>query len=170
MTLNVCQFIDGPSQYIASLPGKGVRSKITDAMNVWYEAPESAVVIIKRIIDLLHQASLMLDDLQDGSLLRRGKPATHTIFGMGQTVNSASYKICEALQEVLKLDSIECVRIVIEDSKALYVGQSLDLHWTTNLVRPTLEQYLAALDKSTGLYTLMLFCHENLSLQICQFN
>jgi geranylgeranyl pyrophosphate synthase len=139
-------------------------------MNVWYEAPESAVVIIKRIIDLLHQASLMLDDLQDGSLLRRGKPATHTIFGTGQTVNSASYKICEALQEVLKLDSIECVRIVVEDSKALYVGQSLDLHWTTNLVRPTLEQYLAALDKSTGPFYTHVILSLNLLLQICAVN
>lgn len=55
----------------------------------------------------------MLDDIQDSSPLRRGKPATHTIFGLAQTINSSSYKISEALEEVLKLENMECVRIVI---------------------------------------------------------
>lgn len=55
----------------------------------------------------------MLDDMQDSSPLRRGKPSTHTIFGLSQTINSSSYKIAEALEEVLKLNSMECVRIVI---------------------------------------------------------
>ncbi len=90
----------------------------------------------------------MLDDIQDGSMLRRGRPATHTIFGVGQTINSSSYKICEALEEVLKLMSLECVQIVIEESKALYIGQSLDLHWTTNLECPSIEEYIKVLDAS----------------------
>jgi len=140
--------IDGPSKYIASLPGKGVRSKVIDALNIWYQVPASSVQIIKRIVDLLHQASLMLDDIQDGSQLRRGKPSTHTIFGLGQTINSSSYKICEALEEVLKLNSLECVHIVIEESKALYIGQSLDLHWSTNLEVPSVEDYIKVLDAS----------------------
>jgi len=90
----------------------------------------------------------MLDDIQDGSQLRRGKPSTHTIFGLGQTINSSSYKICEALEEVLKLNSLECVHIVIEESKALYIGQSLDLHWSTNLEVPSVEDYIKVLDAS----------------------
>jgi geranylgeranyl pyrophosphate synthase len=90
----------------------------------------------------------MLDDIQDGSMLRRGRPATHTIFGVGQTINSSSYKICEALEEVLKLKSLECVQIVIEESKALYIGQSLDLHWTTNLECPSIKEYIKVLDAS----------------------
>ena len=98
---------------MASLPGKGVRSRVIDALNVWFGVPESSIIIIKRIIDLLHQASIMLDDMQDSSPLRRGKPATHTVFGFAQTINSSSYKIAEALEEVLKLNSMECMRIVI---------------------------------------------------------
>ena len=107
------QVIDGPSQYIQSLPGKGIRNKVIDTLNLWFAVPEPSIQVIKKIIDLLHQASLMLDDIQDSSSLRRGKPSTHTIFGLPQTLNSSSYKIAEALEEVLKLDNVNCMRVVI---------------------------------------------------------
>ncbi|KAK3360921.1 geranylgeranyl pyrophosphate synthase [Lasiosphaeria ovina] len=155
--------VDGPKlngrqsiePYISSLPGKGVRNRVIDALNVWLQVPESAIKTIKRIIDLLYTASLMLDDIQDSSSLRRGKPATHTVFGLEQTVNSSSYKIAEALEEVLKLDSLECFRIVTEELKNLYIGQSLDLYLTSNLVCPTVEdgaliQMLARLLQATS--------------------
>jgi len=163
------QIIDGPSSYIASLPGKGIRNTIADALNVWYSVPESTVTVIKRIVDQLHRASLMLDDIQDGSRLRRGKPATHTVFGVGQTINSSSYGVCGAMQEALKLGNTECARIVVgmsihptthggarsfltvldaEESERLYVGQSHDLHWTANLICPSVGEYIRALDDS----------------------
>ncbi len=107
------QIIEAPATYIASLPGKGVRSKVIDALNIWFKVPESSIVIIKRIIDLLHNASLMLDDIQDGSSLRRGKPSTHTIFGVGQTINSSSYVIVEVMEEALALRNAECVAILL---------------------------------------------------------
>jgi len=144
------QVIDGPSKYIQSLPGKGIRNKVIDALNLWFAVPEPSIQVIKKTIDLIHQASLMLDDIQDSSSLRRGKPSTHTIFGLPQTLNSSSYKIAEALDEVLKLDNMNCMRVLIEESKDLYIGQSLDLHWTGNLVCPSVGEYLRSLDDKTG--------------------
>lgn len=148
------QVINGPSHYIASLPGKGIRGKVIDALNRWYRVPEPTVAIIKSVINLLHNASLMLDDIQDGSPLRRGKPATHTIFGQAQTINSSSYKICEAIEETLRLNSLDCVRIVAEDSRNLYISQSLDLHWTNNLICPSVEEYFKVLDDSRSQFSL----------------
>lgn len=40
----------------------------------------------------------MFDDVQDNSDLRRSSPATHTIFGMPQTVNSADYHTVNIIQ------------------------------------------------------------------------
>ncbi|KAK5655708.1 hypothetical protein OQA88_5641 [Cercophora sp. LCS_1] len=142
------QVIDGPSRYIASLPGKGIRSKVISALNLWYEVPPASAAIIKSIINLLHNASLMLDDIQDNSPLRRGKPPTHMVFGQAQTINSSSYKIAEALEEALKLGTMDCMRIAIKDSKGLYISQSLDLHWTANLICPLVEEYIKVLDAS----------------------
>ena len=41
--------------------------------------------------------SYRIDDIQDQTDLRRGKPATHMIFGIGQTINSAYFQCIEAL-------------------------------------------------------------------------
>jgi hypothetical protein len=38
-----------------------------------------------------------IDDIQDQTELRRGKPATHMIFGIGQTINSAYFQCIKAL-------------------------------------------------------------------------
>jgi geranylgeranyl pyrophosphate synthase len=80
-----------------------MRNKAIDALNAWYNVPPHEISIILRIIDLLHGASLMLDDIQDASQLRRGKPAAHVVFGPMQTINSAGYRFLAALSEVRKL-------------------------------------------------------------------
>lgn len=59
--------------------------------------------IILSIVDKLHNSSLMFDDIQDNSELRRGHPAAHMIFGIPQVINSASYQFVACLEEVSKL-------------------------------------------------------------------
>jgi len=95
------------------LPAKGVRNKLADALNVWLRVPENDFNRIKNIIHVLHNASLMLDDVEDGSISRRGAPATHTVFGVAQTINSAGHQIIEALKEVRRLNSTHCLEIFI---------------------------------------------------------
>ncbi len=97
--------------YIDSLPSKGVREAAADALNLWFNIPQEDLVIIKRVSGLLHSASLMLDDIEDSSALRRGRPSTHTVFGSPQTINSAGHRINEALHEVMTLGSSDCIRI-----------------------------------------------------------
>ncbi|KID83934.1 Polyprenyl synthetase-related protein [Metarhizium guizhouense ARSEF 977] len=106
--------VQAPIEYIQSLPAKGSRNKIADALNVWLSVPEESMTIIKRVIDMLHGSSLVLDDIQDSSSLRRGMPATHTIFGLSQAVNSATYQITRALNEVLKLGGTGYIEIVLQ--------------------------------------------------------
>lgn len=48
-----------PFKYLKSLPSKGVREQLVDAMNVWYEVPAEELNIIKRAIGMLHALSLM---------------------------------------------------------------------------------------------------------------
>jgi hypothetical protein len=107
-----------------SLPSKGVRDKLADALNLWADLPENTVEQIKELVGDLHTASLMyvppnqplktittthitarLDDIEDGSDLRRGHPAAHSVFGVPQTVNAASFAIVEALRKTHCLSS-----------------------------------------------------------------
>lgn len=52
-----------------------------------------------------------MDDVEDGSELRRGKPVAHSIFGIAQTINTANYVYFCALAEVGKLKNPECLQI-----------------------------------------------------------
>ena len=42
---------------------------------------ENKVIAIGEIVQMLHNASLLLDDIEDNSILRRGIPVAHKIFG-----------------------------------------------------------------------------------------
>jgi len=44
-----------------------------------------------------------IDDIEDGSELRRGQPAAHAIFGIPQTINAANYVYFIALERTLDL-------------------------------------------------------------------
>ncbi|KAI1413293.1 geranylgeranyl pyrophosphate synthase [Hypoxylon sp. FL1857] len=139
-----------PANYISSLPSKNLRDKAVDAMNVWLKVEPNDLSQIKLVVNMLHNASLMLDDVQDGSNSRRGKPATHTVFGLAQTGNSAGYEIVEAISEARKLNDEGCLRIVLDELSKMYLGQGYDVYWTSNIVCPPLEQYLKMVDYKTG--------------------
>ncbi|KAJ5983591.1 hypothetical protein N7481_005690 [Penicillium waksmanii] len=60
-------------------------------MNIWYQVPRESLDKVNRIIKLTHTSSLIFDDVQDNSPLRRGNPSAHTIFGVGQTISSGFF-------------------------------------------------------------------------------
>lgn len=45
-----------------------------------------------------------IDDIEDGSELRRGQPVAHAIFGVPQTINAANYVYFIALEHTLALN------------------------------------------------------------------
>lgn len=52
-----------------------------------------------------------IDDVEDDSVLRRGVPAAHHLFGLPQTINCANYVYFLALDEIIKLKNPEMVKI-----------------------------------------------------------
>ncbi|RYP17321.1 hypothetical protein DL765_004612 [Monosporascus sp. GIB2] len=139
-----------PFGYISSLPSKGVRQKLINALNVWVEVPSDALTTITSIISDVHDLSLMLDDVEDNSSLRRAMPATHSVFGVPQTVNSATYQIVDVISRASDLGNPASLRAVIDEMKSLLVGQGLDLLWTHNVSVPSVEEYLQMVDGKTG--------------------
>ena len=68
-----------PYNYLKQIPGKDVRGHLIDCFQLWLEIPEDKMIRIKDIIDALHTSSLLIDDIEDGSLMRRGVPVAHKI-------------------------------------------------------------------------------------------
>ncbi|KAG2039581.1 terpenoid synthase [Suillus americanus] len=92
-----------PYTYITANPGKKVSDKLIEGFNLWLNVPKDKLAVIIRVASLLHNASLLVDDIEDDSQLRRGIPVAHKIYGIPQTINTANYIYFLACQELSAL-------------------------------------------------------------------
>ncbi|KAH8705417.1 geranylgeranyl pyrophosphate synthase [Talaromyces proteolyticus] len=162
-----------PVEYILSLPSKNMRSRVIDAMNLWFQLPDDQLATIKCVVDDLHNSTLMLDDIQDSSDLRRGCAATHQVFGIAQTTNSATYMVARAASTVVTYQDQypQLINIFLDGTKALALGQSWDLDWRFTGYCPSIAEYMAMVDGKTGAMFDMIIrmmhcfsCTENLPI------
>ena len=147
--------IRGPFDYIISHPGKDFRAQLITAFNVWLEVPQDRLEIITKVVGMLHESSLLVDDVQDSSELRRGFAVAHNIFGGPQTINSANYIYFVALQELQKLSNPQATSIFSEELVKLHRGQGMDLFWRDTLTVPREEDYLEMVDNKVRFLALL---------------
>jgi geranylgeranyl diphosphate synthase type 3 len=88
--------------------------------------------------------------VEDSSLLRRGEPVAHNIFGIPQVINSANYVYFLALQELSTLRNPTAIQIFTEELLNLHRGQGMDLFWRDTLTCPTEADYLEMVSNKTG--------------------
>ncbi|ORZ09803.1 geranylgeranyl pyrophosphate synthase [Absidia repens] len=139
-----------PFQYLLAYPGKDVRAKMIDAFDAWLHVPKDKLKVITKVIEMLHSASLLIDDVEDDSALRRGVPAAHHLYGVPQTINCANYVYFLALSELVKLDNPNMVTIYTEELLNLHRGQGMELFWRDTLTCPTEAEFLEMVDNKTG--------------------
>ena len=141
----------GPYDYITSEPGKDFRTQLLSAFNVWLGVSPESLHCIVNVVRMLHNASLLVDDIQDNSRLRRGRPVAHSVFGVAQTINSANFVYFLALAELQKLRHFkEAIEIFTTEMLALHRGQGMDLFWRDTLTCPTEDDYLEMVSNKTG--------------------
>ena len=64
--------------------------------------PPSKLDVIRKVVRMLHTASLLMDDVEDSSDLRRGIPVAHRIYGIPQTINTANYVYFLVFEEIFR--------------------------------------------------------------------
>ncbi|KAJ1364948.1 hypothetical protein KIN20_025145 [Parelaphostrongylus tenuis] len=77
---------------------------------------------------------------QDNSVLRRGLPVTHHIYGTPRTINAANYVYFIALEKCAQL-SDKAVTIFAEQMLELHRGQGKELYWRDTVTCPTEVEY-----------------------------
>ncbi|XP_019405382.1 PREDICTED: geranylgeranyl pyrophosphate synthase isoform X1 [Crocodylus porosus] len=144
-----------PYKYLLQLPGKQVRTKLSQAFNHWLNVPEDKIQVIIEVTEMLHNASLLIDDIEDNSKLRRGFPVAHSIYGVPAVINCANYVYFLGLEKVLTLDHPDAVKVFTRQLLELHQGQGLDIYWRDNYTCPTEEEYKTmVLQKTGGLFGL----------------
>ncbi|KAK0635311.1 isoprenoid synthase domain-containing protein [Bombardia bombarda] len=142
--------LTGPYDYLNDRPGKDFRAQLVKAFDAWLDVPKESLDVITKAVGMLHTASLLVDDVEDSSILRRGLPVAHSIFGVAQTINSSNYIYFTALQELQKLNKPEAITIFADELVNLHRGQGMDLFWRDTLTCPTEDDYLEMVSNKTG--------------------
>jgi geranylgeranyl diphosphate synthase type 3 len=143
-------------RYINSVPGKDVRGQLIDCFQIWFEVESPEILeSIKDIVGDLHNASLLVDDIEDNSKLRRGNPVAHCIFGIPTVINCANYVYFLALEKCHALDNPAAMQVFVGELLNLHRGQGHDIAWRDAIRCPTEEDYLIMVqDKTGGLFRL----------------
>ncbi|WP_078859574.1 polyprenyl synthetase family protein [Streptomyces rubellomurinus] len=84
-------------------------------------------------VEILHTGNLVIDDVEDRSAVRRGRPAVHTVFGEPVAVNagtSAYFVLHRVLREILPDDDRLRLRVYdlyLQVLRAGHAGQAIDI-------------------------------------------
>ncbi len=108
------------------------------------------------IPELIHNGSLVADDVEDSSRIRRGKPAIHLRYGTDIAVNLGSLLYYLPLLPIKRLDASDRLKARIyetvnDEMLKLHIGQGTDIHWhKAKNGKPTEMQYLSMCANKTG--------------------
>ncbi|CAF1193434.1 unnamed protein product [Rotaria sp. Silwood1] len=139
-----------PYEYIRTIPGKQIRPKLIKAFNFWLNIPDDKLNVIGDLIEMLHNASLLIDDIEDNSKLRRGVPVAHNIYGVPLTINAANYIYFLAMEKALTLEHSDVTQIFVEQMLDLHHGQGMEIWWRDNFVSPSEDEYRQMVIKKCG--------------------
>ncbi len=108
------------------------------------------------IPELLHNGSIIIDDVEDGSLTRRGKPALNIGYGVDVAVNLGNLLYFLPLL-VIKNSGLGSEKkakvygLIIDDMVKLHFGQGTDIYWHKTVKGKVSEQqYFAMCANKTG--------------------
>ena len=108
------------------------------------------------LVEFVHTASLIHDDIEDCSDTRRGKAAAHITYGTDTAINAASwlYFLAPVCIDTLAVSAAEKARLYAlyaMELRRLHLGQAMDIAWHRNTdFLPTEGQYLAMVMHKTG--------------------
>jgi geranylgeranyl diphosphate synthase type I len=109
------------------------------------------------IPEVIHNGTLMIDDVEDTSELRRGKPCTYKLFGLDIAINTGNVMYYLPLLALIKnkdklsLDKQNKIyEIYLQEMLRLSFGQAMDIAWHRGLAKADEKQYLQMCIYKTG--------------------
>jgi geranylgeranyl pyrophosphate synthase len=125
--------LSGPLLELLTRPGKEFRSRLVEvAYQVSSPDASSMPSELPLIVEVLHAGSLIIDDIEDDSKYRRGKPALHLVVGLPLALNAGNWLYFlphRMLEQMAWPDPIELELRRAIDGAVLrcHYGQALDL-------------------------------------------
>jgi geranylgeranyl pyrophosphate synthase len=94
------------------------------------------------IPEVIHNGTLMVDDIEDASELRRGKPCTYRVYGLDIAVNAGNamyylplLPLIEHKDEISDRKLSRVYEIYVQEMISLSLGQAMDIAWHSGLAK-----------------------------------
>lgn len=137
------------SEYIVKSGGKRLRPLIVllAARALGYTGSQN--IRAAAIIEFIHTATLLHDDVVDGSAMRRGKQSANAVFGNQASVLVGDFLYSRAFQMMVDLGSMRVMQILADATNTIAAGEVMQL---MNVHDPDTseEQYLQVIYRKTA--------------------
>lgn len=79
------------------------------------------------VVEFIHTATLLHDDVVDESALRRGRPTANTLFGNAASVLVGDFVYSRAFQMMVDVDDMRVLRVLADATNVIAEGEVLQL-------------------------------------------
>lgn len=138
---NLLEIINAPSKHIRAV----VSFLILKALDIEVNASQ---IILQASIELVHNASLIHDDIIDESEKRRGVETLNTYFDNKLAVIAGDYLISLALKRIRSLNSFEIIDMFAQTLDDMCQGEVAQQFGKYKI--PTIEEYIKKTEQKTA--------------------
>ncbi|WKC78794.1 polyprenyl synthetase family protein [Borreliella turdi] len=151
-------YIKAPAIEIINRGGKRIRPMIMILLAYALGLKEQNAKLIYKLsllLELPHSGSLIIDDIEDNSIKRRGKPAIHLIYGIDNSINAGNliYFLPVKLIERSNLKEHQKLRIYenfFTTLSNLHLGQGIDIKFHNESYIPSIKEYITLVELKTA--------------------
>ena len=137
------------AEYIISAGGKRIRPVLVLLVANAYSYKGTAHHELAAVVEFIHTATLLHDDVVDESSLRRGRATANALFGNAASVLVGDFLYSRAFQMMVSLNSMRVMQILSDATNVIAEGEVLQL---LNMHDPDVseERYLQVIRSKTA--------------------
>ena len=133
--------------------GKRIRPTVTLLVGGMFGAQIEHLVTLAAAVELLHTATLVHDDVIDGSLLRRGSPTLNARWSPGATILAGDFIFARAAKLAAETESVEVMKLFAKTLSTIVNGEITQLFISKGLVNRE-DYYQRIYAKTASLFEL----------------
>ena len=140
-----------PINYVLSGKGKRIRPILTLFTAESFGGTKSESMPAALAVEILHNFTLVHDDIMDEDNIRHGKPTVHRKWDVGTAILSGDAMLSLALKMIQKSPQFNenLMTSFINGLQAVCEGQAFDKEFETRVI-VTLDEYIHMIDLKTG--------------------
>ena len=129
--------------------GKRIRPALTLLTGRLYPCDADKIISMAAAVEMLHTATLVHDDVVDGSLLRRGSPTLNAHWSPGATILTGDYLFARAADLAAQTDNVRVMQVFARTLMTIVSGELRQLFGDTTR-RQTREDYFKRIYAKTA--------------------